>query len=664
MADAPSVIGNLTELKEGEVLLPSFVRRGSDGLYVELNAIDSNELFRSFVERVFSSGAQFVGLDYDCFRNLLFEYEPQDIGRLAEQMVKQGKRPELKLADDIAPFPPARRQFYRNVKLLGNGEGAEYFFEPVLMEEEQGALPPSEGGEVAPLPPPKQVRVKLDFDEFVADLWDKGVRFGIDQAAVRAAINEDRTERVIVARLLPPLPGKDASVVEQSNALYRSDAPYIRPDGRMDLRHFRNRFPQVRLGTLLFKKLPRTPGKLGWNVQGKALDPGEPKDFDMATLAGPGTRVDNLPGGEYVVSAIDGFLNIDTHSGQVSVTEKIINREGVSLRTTGDLALSGDEFEEHGEVQEQRNVEGKHMTFLADVFGNVLSSGGRVVLKKNLAGGSAIVRGEGSVTVEGNASRATVEAKEGEISLAYAESCLVIGKKVTIARAVNCDIYADELAVEVAEGCALAASKVSVGSSKARKDVETVITVLLPDATPYINWLNGLKKSRQEMARLMADKGRELAALSDSPDMKSYLVLGKKIRAQEIRLTKEQEAGWQKLRERVAPTLSKIEALQGALKEARVSQDGLGVQVQGVRKKAEEAFAAVGCAIRSVEGDTVVRGITSYLLVVEGVPAREFRASLRKVRADSDRLFSGGSGSFDWKCEPPALPVDDVAPGG
>lgn len=653
----PSAIGSLTGLKEGEVLLPSFVRREADGLYVELNAIDSNALFQSFVERVFSSGARFVGLDYECFRKLLFEYEPQDIGRLAEQLETRGKKPELKLAQDIVPFPSSRRQFYRGVKILGNGEGAEYFFEPVLAEEETEVSP--HAAPDAPAPPPKQVRVKLDFDEFVADLWDKGVRFGIDEAAVRAAISEDKTERVIVARMLPPLPGKDASVAEQSNALYRDDSPFIRPDGRMDLRHFRNRFPQVRQGTLLFKKLPRIPGKQGWTVAGKALDPGEPKDFDMGTLAGPGTRLENLPGGEYVVAGMDGFLNLDTRSGQVSVTEKIINREGVSLRTTGDLALSGDEFEEHGEVQEQRNVEGKHMTFLADVFGNVVSSGGRVVLKKNLVGGSATVRGEGSITVEGNASRAVLEAREGEISLAYAESCFIVARKVTIARAVNCDIYTDELAMEVAEGCALAAGKVVIGSSKARKDVETIVSILVPDAAPYVNWLNGLKRSRQEVMKLVADKGRELEAFSASPDVKSYLVLGKKIKANEVRLTREQEASWQKLRERLAPTLSKIEAVRSAIKEARISQDGLELQMQAVQKKAEEAFSAVGCTIRSVDGDTVVRGIKAHLLSPDGMPLRELRASLRKVHGDSERLFSGGSGSFDWKCPPPALPIGD-----
>ncbi len=662
MADAPSAIGNLTELKEGEVLLPGFVRRGGDGLYVELNAIDSNELFRGFVERVFSAGARFAGLDYDCFRNLLFEYEPQDIGRLAEQLEKQGKRPELRLADGIVPFPPQRRQFYRSVKILGRDEGAEYFFEPVLVDEE-AEIPPDAAPD-APLPPPKQARVKLDFDEFVADLWGKGVRFGLDQAAVRAAIDGDETGRVVIARMKPPTPGKDASVAEQNEVLYRDDSPFIRPDGRMDLRHFRNRFPQVRLGALLFKKLPRILGKQGWSVAGKALKPDEPKDFDLSTMAGPGSRVENLPGGEYIVAGMDGFLNIDTRTNQISVTEKIINREGVSLRTTGDLTLSGDEFEEHGEVQEQRNVEGKNMTFLADVFGNVLSSGGRLLLKKNLAGGSAIAREGGSVTVEGSASRATVEARDGEITLAYAESCFIIGRKVVIGRAVSCDIYADELTVDLAEGCALAAARLSVGTSKARKDVETVASVLVPDLSPYANRLEGLKKSRSEAERLLAEKNRELEALSAIPELKGYLILSRQIKAGEVRLTKEQEAGFLRLRDRLAPTLVKMEALQGAVKAARISLDGLNVQIQGVVNSVRAAFANVACTVRSVEGETVVRALLGHevVLPVRGMSSRDLRAALRKIHAGSEGLFSGATGSLDWKCPPPALSADETKP--
>ena len=71
------------------------------------------------------------------------------------------------------------------------------------------------------------------------------------------------------------------------------------------------------------------------------------------------------------------------------MTEKLENKAGISVKTTGDLVLSVDEFIEHGEVQEGREVRGRNMVFRSDVFGRVISEGGNIELKKNLSGGIA-----------------------------------------------------------------------------------------------------------------------------------------------------------------------------------------------------------------------------------------------------------------------------------
>ena len=46
--------------------------------------------------------------------------------------------------------------------------------------------------------------------------------------------------------------------------------------------------------------------------------------------------------------------------------------------------LTVDEFIEHGEVQEGREVHGRNMMFKSDVFGRVLSDGENIQLKKQL----------------------------------------------------------------------------------------------------------------------------------------------------------------------------------------------------------------------------------------------------------------------------------------
>jgi hypothetical protein len=115
----------------------------------------------------------------------------------------------VRIAADILPFDPARRELYRSVK-IGGGR-AEYYFEPVWLPD---AADPEGPGMPA----------RLDVDEFVADMWVKGIRFGIDIDAVRAAI-APKAERVTVARRLEPEPGQDARIVEVSDDIHRNDAP-------------------------------------------------------------------------------------------------------------------------------------------------------------------------------------------------------------------------------------------------------------------------------------------------------------------------------------------------------------------------------------------------------------------------------------------------------
>ena len=55
---------------------------------------------------------------------------------------------------------------------------------------------------VSPSNPDASIPASLDLDEFIADMWSKGIRFGIDVAAVRAAIASGKSERVIVAQRL------------------------------------------------------------------------------------------------------------------------------------------------------------------------------------------------------------------------------------------------------------------------------------------------------------------------------------------------------------------------------------------------------------------------------------------------------------------------------
>lgn len=637
MSSESSAISNLADLQDGQIVLPAFVRRSAEGLDVDLSAIDSRDLLISFAERVFGAGLRFVNLDYDFFLDLAFRWEPKDIDRRIEELRKDGGDAFVRLADDIVPFPPARRAFYRGVKVMDGGKQADYMFEPILTEVDDGA-----GGV-------REEKVRLDFDEFITDLWLRGVRFGIDEAAVRQAIEREKSERVAVARSLPPKEGKDASAVERTDKLHRDDAPKLRADGRIDLRQYSNRFPQVKAGTHLFEKLPRVPGVSGWSVQGKENPPAAVKDFDIATLAGPGTCIRREAGKEWVEAVADGFLDVDDRSGQVSVVDKIVNRAGVSMRTTGDLALAGDHYEEHGEVQEKRVVTGHHMTFLADVFGEISSDGGQVVIKANLSGGGATSPG-GSIVVEGAAFNATLGAYNGTVKLARAENCVITAARVEIEQAVLCTIVADEVHIVHAEGCAIAAQQVAIDQSGARRSTATVVTMVMPDFGAFERGDAGLVQERVGLAEEVGACEEAIKAITAQEDIRTYLALQPKLRAG-LTMNPQQQLRWQELLARIAPSLRQLTERNATLRADRDRCAEIDRALEQSIQARTEALAAISCELQTVVGDTLVRQWypTKDEPSLMRLAPKDLLQRLRSAGGDDQRLFVGDSGTFSWR---------------
>ncbi|GAB1394653.1 hypothetical protein MASR1M60_28170 [Rhodocyclaceae bacterium] len=655
MRETASVIGDIATLQPGQVLLPGFVSRGSDGLSLDLSALDSAELLLRFVEHVFNSEACFADLDYALFLKLLFEITPREMAAWLDRFEQQGKPPRVRLCRDIIAFPASRQAFYRGLKLAADGQSADYLFEQISQDRviENPVYGEADANGNYPLIRTDTMtvseRVYLEIDEFIAALWLRGVRYGIDVAQVSAAIAADRTERVTIAHHKAPIQGADASIEERTDALHRDDSPHILPDGRVDLCQFRNRFPQVTAGTHLVRKLPRTDGVSGWNVRGDEIAPDPLKDFDIATLAGPGTRIESSDAGQFVVAAINGFLSIDTKSSQLSVSEKIVSREGVSARTTGDLTLTGDEFEQHGEVQERRVVEGHHMTFFANVFGQVVSDGGRVLFKRGLAGGSAKSPG-GSITVEGAASRATLEAKGGTIEVASAESSLLIGKVVRVGHAIRCDIVADEVVIETSEGCAIAAKNMHIVRSTARRDEGTTLSLLLPDLGRYEKQIEAAEAERQEAELAVAAQQSAITVLAELPDMKTYLALQPKIKAKTLVMTASQERNWQAMLTRVAPSLREYSRLHGELQKCQAAIVDCGRRIEALQQERVDAISAVACVIDGVAGETLLRRrhVRPDATPLAALGARELRIALREAGEPGERIFSGDHGSVCW----------------
>lgn len=604
--------------------LPSAIVQRSDGVYFKASA--SATACQAAVNQVFLSSAFFTELDYAVFIKVLYNAG-------AELTEAQKQEPLLRFADAVAPFAAARRALYKSVKIV-NGE-AEYYFEPTYFEVED--LPPQPA--------------KLKFDEFVADMWVKGIRFGIDAPVVRATIEAARPARLVVARRLNAMPGRDACIVEVSRDIHRSNAPRELADGRLDWNTFQNRFPQVKPHVKLLRKMPPAPGVRGFELSGIVLEPPVPRDIELGSVAGEGTVVQNFPDGAYLVSAVDGFLNVDAGSKRISIGPKIISREGVSVRTTGNLQLNG-EYEEFGEVQEQRVVDGGDITIHGDVFGKIVSRGGNIVLSRNLMGGSA-VNANGGIKVKGVASGAVLQTKKGEVHLNRAESCVISGTRVVINEASNCEIIADEVIIKVAEGCAIAARTMEIGSAGPRKQTEMLLFALMPDTAKYDTRLAELdvEMDRQEIAAL-AHK-QEIDTITNQQDVRSYLTLATRVRKREVVLTAEQEPLFHKMAAAVGPSLKAVAKLSLAWKAAQALQAQTQEQIDLVQRQKRAVIGSSRCAVKMVTGETLLRpmAFNPDLGPAYDRTPKEIKARLRAATSSLSAIFSDSSGAIDWNLQ-------------
>jgi hypothetical protein len=602
------------------------IMRRRDGIYADPSVLGTT--FLAAFDRMLEEDIYFTDLDYPLLMKALYGHGP-DLPRSATGEVK------VRFATDFVPFDPARRALYRALQ-IENG-AADYYFEPVFLAD------PDDPGA-----PPR--RVALDLDEFIADMWLKGIRYGIDIDAVRAAIESGQAGRVTVARRLDPRPGQDAAIVEVSDDIHRSDAPRLLANGRLDLTSFQNRFPQVQRGVKLLKKVPRTAGEPGFELSGIPIEPAVPRDVDLAAFCGLGTAVERTGAGEFLVAQQTGFLAVDAKTSQISVGDKIVSHEGVSARTTGNLQLTGD-FEEFGEVQEMRVIEGEGITVHADVFGKIVSRGGQVLLNRNLVGGSAHNK-QGDIRVKGLASGAVIQASSGEVVLKRAESCVVSGTRVTIGHAVNCEIIGEQVQVGVAEGCAIAGLHVTVDAAAPWRQGEMVVYALRPDCAALDKVLDQLRQRVGELGQLRARRQAEMERLTAQPGVRKYVALAARIRKGELVLSPEQAPTFQKMAAALGPSLKAIGQLQQEVKTTLAEQQAGQAMAAQLEQQRSAGEGSASIELRALQGDTQVRTLafspdrgSAYDLA-----PRDIKALLRGP-ASAGVIFAGNRGAFKWSSE-------------
>lgn len=602
------------------------IAKRDDGVYADPSVLGTTLV--AAIDNVYRAGNYFTGIDYPVLMKALFGHGPElPRGPDGTTLVR--------FAADIETFDPVRRALYRAVK-IGRGY-AEYYFEPVWLPDPVN--PDAEG-----------FQTRLDVDEFIADVWTKGIRFGLDLPAIRAAMESSKADRITVARRLDPVQGEDAHIVEVSDDIHRSDAPLELGNGRLDLNSFQNRFPQIQAGVRLLKKVPATAGTMGFEMSGTPLPPEPGRDVDLPAYAGTGTKVERTQDGEFLVSSAAGFLMVDPKTSRIAVEDKVVSHDGVSAKTTGNLSLTGD-YEEFGEVQEKRVIEADCITVHGDVFGSLVSRGGTIVVRANLGGGSAR-NACGDIHVHGVASSAMLSAEDGRIVIERAENCVIAGTRVEVNHAVNCEIVGDEVVLGIAEGCALAGRRVTVECTVPRKQSEMLVAVLRAEGQQIDEVIAAVTQRVAQFATLAAQLKAARDALTGKPDVRRYLMLAARVRKGEINLSPEQTRQFQKMAQDVAPALKAIGDASAKVKAAEAEQQAGAHMLANLEAQRGDAASISSVTIASVQGETQVR-ILGYS-PAGGQPyrwtPREIRTRLRGPQA-GELLFMGGAGSVAWSSD-------------
>jgi hypothetical protein len=544
-----------------------FLLLDSQGLFVMLAQLNEQKTALAFVEAVFRAGYYFKDLSYKNFLAILYDLFS----------VKTNFK-RLMLAKGLAPLSPRRELLYQGELALGRHD-AMYDF--TLTVDSRAAF--AKG-----IRPPKADEEPRSADEFVAVMWKRGIKFGLDMEAVAQglAVRKNQFLRLCVAQASAPRPGDNART-EALISLEKDLRPLETPEGEVDLRRYQCVFPQAREGQVILRKVPATPGVEGRTLAGQALAAVPGKDLDLARFKGPGTELGVVGRAECLVASQAGFVSVNPQTGAISVTNEVINHTAVGIQT-GSLTLEAEHCLQFGGVGPGYQLEGNNLTFKGGaVEGSVLSRQGVVSIEGNISGGQVTALA-GDINVKGRVlAGSRLEAYRGVVSLDYAEKCLLIGREVTVRKAVNVTIIAETATVgECKSSNILALSmkidRVAAAASLAAPEglqpagTTLVVPIIEVPRRPLVILGRTLAKLMQPLPKIDSD----IDKIGSDTQVQMYLrALGSYARAESDAQARKAQAVLQPLEDKVRPVVQRWRELKAEKAELEMAKAELETEI-------------------------------------------------------------------------------------
>ncbi|HNV58248.1 MAG TPA: hypothetical protein PKH72_01200 [Rhodoferax sp.] len=261
---------------------------------------------------------------------------------------------------------------------------------------------------------------------------------------------------------------------------------------------------------------------------------------------------------------------------------------------------------EHHEVAEGRVIHGHNMTFHAPVFGEIVSDGGAIRFENTLGWGTTL-NPAGSIKAMKRVFNATLQAPGGIIEVASAESCLIIGREVTVREAVKCQIFAHTLRIATASGCMIAARDVDIRHARPHKHEPNMITMVVPDLPDLSGALEPIHAEIQATKAQVDALTARIDAFKADPALAQYLAIRGKVRSGMLKLTNEQTQGYQQMDARLGDTASALEAVVAERRPYSKTLASLTAQAQAMVDAQLALMSDCRCKIARVDGETIVR---------------------------------------------------------
>jgi hypothetical protein len=289
------------------------------------------------------------------------------------------------------------------------------------------------------------------------------------------------------------------------------------------------------------------------------------------------------------------------------------------------------------------------MTFHAPMFGTVHSDGGVVYLESSCGWGSVVNPG-GHIRGSKRAFNASLQAPGGIVELTSAESCLIIGRDVTITEAVKCQIFAHTLRIGKASGCMIAGRDIEIQQAMSHRQEPNVITMVVPEVPDLNAMFAPLNAEMADMKSCLDELTRRIDHFRADPALVQYLSIRAKVRSGMIKLTDEQSKGYLEMADRLDESAKALEIAVAERAPIARALTAAKKHVQDIRDAQHERLAQCKCNVARVQGETIVRqlleahdGADLSLIPLPMIPKILFRndASLKFLCAVHD-------GSIAW----------------